>query len=392
MISKKIFSCHLLVALISVALSLVFLSVGRSLVSNLFGISENFYLKYYYDLFNGENAEKKSYNVPDSLVIVNLQYYRSRLDIARIIELVHSNNPSCIGLDVFFPNNPDINEEVNNRLVSAINKAQAKLVVPCNYSTDGSRTVYTELPFFFNLPGLDSLTYASPLANDFFDYYEFDDSSIPYKDSLTLIRPRMGIELVKHSNSKLRRYDKEYYINYTKKDLSQIIINDTSEIRTSTIRDKIVLIGDMSEIKDMTRLPFRFGKKKEISGVEDLAYSIISIRQNTPDSIDGKMRCIGFQELPMTISLFLAMVLSFLFCFIRGKLSDYKIECHKNGKLREIVVVLLNPIIIILAEIAVILICFTFTYWTHFIPDLFVSMVAIALVSISMELTESILR
>ena len=116
-------------ALISVIMSTLLLLLGRGVVGELFGINENFYLKYYYDIVNGKDADGRVFTVPDSLTIINLQNYRNRYDIARILEKVYDYNPRVIGLDVFFNSNPDIQEDVNLELINALRKVQDKIVI-----------------------------------------------------------------------------------------------------------------------------------------------------------------------------------------------------------------------------------------------------------------------
>ena len=374
-------------AVIAVMFSFVLLLMGRGLVGNLIGVNENFYLKYYYDIVNFDGVEGRVNAIPDSLVIFNLQKYRNRQDIAQILDKVYSYNPSVIGLDVFFTDNPDIQDSVNQDLISVLRKVQDKLLVPCNYCSDSQGVVYTKYPFFHNQDGLDGITYVSPLAHDFYGYYDIDDSSINNRNQDSPVLPRMGYEVARRSGMSLRKYNRDFYINYSKKSLPQVILEDSTEIRQSTIEGQIVLIGDMSEIKDMTRLPFRFGDKEEISGIEDIAYSVMSLLENAYLQGGDRSRFIGFRDWPKWISLLLAFAIAVAFCLIHDYYNQHKEKSIGKGKASAIVSTLLQPFLFIAAEGLVVAICYLITFITGSIPDLFISMIAIALVGISNDLT-----
>lgn len=389
-IAKKTILKLLCSAFISVALSLFLLVFGRSVVGNFIGVNENFYLKYYYDIMNGEDAEKRVFTVPDSITIFNLQNYRNRHDIATILSKIYDLSPRIIGLDVFFKQNPDISNETNKELIYALTKVQSKLVVPCNYYSTPDGLIGTNYPFFYSTDGLEKITYASPVSHDFYSYYKYDDSSISNKDAKAPVLPRMSIEIARQANIDIEEYDSEFYVNYSKKDFSQIILDDTLDIRLSNIKDRIILIGDMSEIKDMTRLPFNFGKQQEISGIEDIAYSLISIKKNRNLTIEQQARYKGFQDWSPIASIILSFLLSLIFVRLQQKYKMFKDDALNKKRSFAIIAYLLLPIIFILAEMVVVLICYAITYFTNTIPDLFISMVTIALITLSIDITNII--
>lgn len=379
-------------ALIAVIMSTLLLLLGRGVVGELFGINENFYLKYYYDIVNGKDADGRVFTVPDSLTIINLQNYRNRYDIARILEKVYDYNPRVIGLDVFFNSNPDIQEDVNLELINVLRKVQDKIVIPCNYSTDEKGVISTVYPFFYNEEGLEELVYASPVSHDFYGYYKYDDSSIKNKDTLSPVLPRMSYAIAQTAGKTLQDYSRNFYINYSKKDLSQIIQNDTSDIRPSVIQDRVVLIGDMSEIKDMTRLPFRFGRKKEISGIEDIAYSFICLTENKRFTAGENMRFRGFTDWPIGVNVILSFILAFVFSFFHRRYKRGIVISLRNKKSNAFVLTLFQPLLFLLAEALTIVVCFFITFYTNALPDLFLSMITIGCVSVSVDLSEILIH
>ena len=387
-ISKIANSCYfryLSASIVAVVFSSVFLLLGRNVVGEFVGLNENFYLKYYYNILNHEFFLGRSYNVPDSIVIVNIQKYRNRKDFARILEKVYNLNPRVIGVDIFFRRNPDVIDTVNDRLIRTIKKVGDKTIFPCNYSTNADGVIYTEYPFFKNIEGVDNIIYASPLAHEFYGYYKFDDSSIINKSSDSPVLPTMSMAIAQQSKMSVVNTSVDFYVNYTKKDFSQIIIDDTMDLRLSRIQDKIVLIGDMSEIKDMTVLPFRFGNKRDISGIENIAYSLINLIQYDRASLDCPMRFIGFKDWPQVYSIILSFILVLISCIIINWYNDKKEKMLINNKLRASFFVLLYPGVFIIVEFIIVVLNYAITYMTNTIPDLFLCMVSLAVIGVSNE-------
>lgn len=379
---------YILSAAISVTLGALLLLLGRSIVGNIIGVSENFYLKYYYDILNTKNFDKWNYTIPDSLTIINIQNYSNRHDLATILNKVYEMNPKVIGLDCFFGNNPDVRDNANSDLVSVIKKVQDKLVVPCYYSLDSLGKVHTVYPFFHNMTGIENLTYASPLAHEFYGYYTIDDSSIKNKCQEDSILHRMSIEIARKSKMEMMDYNGNFYVNYCKKDFAQIICSDTLDIRPSMIQDYVVLIGDMSDIKDMTKLPFRFGEKDALSGIEDIAYSLICILNQSTETLDARMRMKGFTDCSPFFNYIISFILAIFFSVFQSFYASFKKRQEKKGRCFVVFALVLQPLTFIVTEIIIVCISYIYTYFTNQLPDLFFGMVVIALVSISMEITK----
>lgn len=381
----------LVAAVIAVAFSFFFLKLGRGPVSNLFGVDENFYLKYYYDIVNYGDVGNDA--IPDSLKIIDIHHYRNRHDIARILDRVYECDPSVIGLDVFFPKNSDIKDSVNHELIHILKKVQNKLVVPVNYNN--GCVIY---PFFSDDKDLCSISYASPIANDFFKHYNSDDISIVNSDSLSHQRMSSIItQLSKKPIQKHVRDNKKFYVNYCKKNLNAVIINDTSDISIPGIKNRIVLIGDLTDIKDMATLPFHFGGNKEISGIEDIAYSIISLCKNELQSfdifhrVDSRMRLKSFTDWSVKESILVSVFLAFLFSLLHRKYSHLIKQSFEENRIKTSLLILAQPLWFIILEFMIVVLFYTITYFTNTIPDLLMSLIAMACVSTSNKLSGIIL-
>ena len=274
---------HFVIGFAATMIAWGFLFPGEKLASKLFGIEEDFYLKYFYSIINYPDVDFYNYDKTlDYVKIVDLHNYRNRRDQSIILEKIYDYKPRIIGVDVFYDDNPDLNDSVNSMLKKTVNRIKDKTVFICTYKNidENSKIVETIYPFFYSSSNKDSFFMASSRMSGFFDYYQSNDSSILNKTTSSPVLPRICYAIVKHSGLKMNDYDgKDFYINYSKKNPSEFIISDTSEIHKDNIEDKIVLVGDLAETKDLYKLPIKFGKQDFISGVEDIAYRIISLIQ-----------------------------------------------------------------------------------------------------------------
>lgn len=382
-LSKYCFAAGLIATLLSGLLLLM----GRHTVGFFIGVNENFYLKYYYDFINSTPVRNTTF--PNSLTIVDVSKYHNRKDVARIIDLVYENNPLVIGVDIFFRDNPDIKEDVNDELLDVIYKTKDKTVFVLNLTTTDKGGAYINYPFWEDGNNSYGITYASPAGLGFYDKYSrFDNTRYINLDNTQV--PRFSYEVVRKSGKAVRNYKSDFYVNYSRKDLIAKTIDDTIQIIPYTIENKIVIIGDLSDQQDMSVLPFRFGDKirNEISGIENNAYSILSLIEDNRSNIT-KRKYYGFQEFNILFSILISILLASFFSMITVKISDIKKQYEKS-KSKSIIITLLQPLLLIIIEFLVVLMFYAITFFSNKIPDLFLSMISIALVGISVELTNII--
>lgn len=380
------FKKEILATVIAMIFSSLLLLLGKKIVGMIIGVEENFYLKYYYNIVNGENAGSSS--IPDYLTIVDVKKYSNRQDVAKILKKVYNYQPQIIGLDVFFYDNPDIKEEVNQELISVLRDVSEKTVVICNHKTDEKGDISLQYPFFKD--SVNNLIYTSPLVQSFYNQFIEKDTIIKL--------PRFSFEVARRSQMPIRENFNDIYVNYSTKNLLTRTECDSNALTYNNIHNKIVLIGNTSEMKDLVRLPFRFGSKKVISGIEDHAYSLISIINADTSSSNYSKRFEGLKELPNIFSLLMTAFITFVFCYICNKYNRWKKNTLKNvigvskSKFKGCIVIILHPMIFIGYEVLITLLCYLFTNITLWIPNLFLSMVSIAVVGVSIELTNQICK
>lgn len=378
----------LLSSLLPVALSYLLLLLGENTIGKLIGIEKDFYLKYYYGWANFVGTNKSI--IPDSLVIIDIQNYRSRADLTNILIKVYECDPKVIGLDVFLGENKDIKNETNDTLIDVIRKVQDRLVVPCIYSTNKNRMIETVYPFFCS-DSLKKITYSSPISQNVFDPYVLLDSSlISNRDLNSDVLPRMSY-VVASRFGRLRNTNEKFYINYIRKNLEQWTISDSSKISIDKIKGKIVLIGNRLDIKDQEKLPFYFGNSSSsISGVDNIAYSVISLI-NHDDSFlknhDAK-RFKAFKELNRIWNFILTITAVVIYGILRNSLNNKKKRYKESNasKVKLGFMVLASPFIFIGFESTLVLFGFMLTSYFFIIPKLLAAMASIAFLSTSLEL------
>ena len=382
---------HFVVAFFAVILSATFLFPGEKLASKMFGIEENFYLKYFYSILNCPDIDEKIFDeaLVKSIAIVDIENYRNRSDQAIILRKIYDCNPRVIGVDVFYGNNPDINDSVNTRFIKTVDEIKDKTVFVCAYKNekDSIKTVY---PFFYASSKIkkEKLIIASPLMSDFFDCYQSNDSIIQHKISSLPNLPKICDAVVEHSGMKKKSYDGEFYVNYLKKNLDEIIIQDTSQIIEENIQNKIVLVGSIKEMKDLYKLPFRFGSQEYISGVEDIAYRIITL--SSIGSI--RVRSEGFVEWGICTSILLAFVVAILFSIFHEWFAKRKNDAKEFCKIKGAVLIILQPLIFLLVEGLIVCTSYFYTYVTNEIPNLLLCIISIALIGWSLELVNHFIK
>ena len=370
-------------SLIAIVLTLVFFIPGRKTASGITGIEENVYMRYYYGLFNqSKDGGKKP--VYDPIILFSIHNYHNRQDLSRVLEKIYDCNPAVIGIDVFFSNNPDIDEDINDELIRVMKKIQNKVVLPCSYTPDSLRTIY---PFFYSVEGLQSITYASPISHDFFGHYEIDDSYLEKIDKDDVLRS-MDLVIAEKSGYPLESYKDDFYINYVIKNIIEKY--DTTQITVDDFENQIVIVGDLGDIRDVQQMPFYFGGRNKIIGVEDITYSVICWLKSSTNELDAKMAGTGFQKYPSYLSWLCAAIFALLYAFVDDLLKKRIIQ--KANRVKRITLIILKPILLIVIELLIVLFFYIVTFITNYIPDFFVSMIAVVMAGIANDISNVLIR
>lgn len=360
----------LLLFLVALLSSLVGLGLvefgGRKLASNVVGVEENFYLKYYYSYHNhwllnrrkhsdNKNTKRAFPKSDTRLRIYDVSTCRTRADVAKVLLALDSLGAKSIALDIFYSDNPDVKDSLNDILVAAIDSIRPKLIIP---SFNGN------YPFFYDQ--IDSIKYVSPLRHNYFDDMKTADSL-------------MSVAIAKHFLGKEDLGIKEgMKVNYLSKQFR--ILDNTSDL-SRLVKGKIVLVGDLSDSKDFISTPFMIENyNQNFPGVMNIAYTVNTML-NTGNEHDDDIQ--KYANYPLQgISNWFTLLLAFILCFIYALIYDFistdrKLALVSHGR----IVLLLQSSIFLLFEFLVVIVCFLFTRYLNVIPDVIAFLTSVVCVT-----------
>ncbi len=371
-ILKKI----LFIALPAFTVGAVIIAVfGRGVAAKISGFDENFYLKYYYSLTN--RAKHKTQDAREAITIFDISKYQSRTDIARIIDSLVAYSPKVIGIDVFFINNPDINDSINNSLIKSLRKAQGTLVVPYIEK-------HTSLLDNYDIQLLSGI----PQDNTCFGIYNY---KVKFKDSPE--KEKMPVTIAKKYLGKENFPDEDILINYVSKDF--LCISDIDEISfyKDKIKDGVVLIGDVYDIKDIKDFPFsiaQIGNASAVSstlpGIGNIAYivnTLISINTSGDAESYSPKANAPLKYLPYWFNILISFILTAIYLFLYDRLCKFG---SKESKLSKYFFIIAKPILLIFYMIIVTALAFCITSTINYIPDLLLFLSGSFLIETSYDL------
>jgi CHASE2 domain-containing sensor protein len=278
-------------AILSLALSWIFYII---LDINVFDYlskqdSEADVMNYYYSIENSASGEEDivSYNFDDEIVIFDLESAKSRTTIADAIKKIETCHPKAVVLDIIFPKISETDSATDSYLSSVI--ASYKNIYAATRIADNQ----LERSFFAKetrIPeGLVNYTpYYRPqeiLNGDTLQYMEYKVVGITGKPN----EARM--------------------VNYTDKKFNTIQISQP--FIPEDIENKIVLVGDLHDLRDAHDMPFPIGGKWRVSGTVLLAYALSTVIHDS-----------WIVRWPGYVSAIIAALLTFLFTFFSYKMNE----------------------------------------------------------------------
>ncbi|MBQ7273312.1 MAG: CHASE2 domain-containing protein [Bacteroidales bacterium] len=306
-----------------------------------------------------ENTRNSGAFIQDNLVVISCHEENDRDSlvrerIARVIDKASSFSPAVIGLDIRFKGRHNVEED--DFLEEVVSRNRDRLVLARFLEDEENRSFfdtdennlqfgYTNIGDFYFNPSNKEPSFAEVILSE---AGMLDSSFIPEHKILDF-----------SSLGALESYDADTFLNLSAED---------TEI---AVYDKIVLIGDMEDEKDIVQLPFRVNGKDWMPGMEYHVYCINSMRKDGPNFRNS-----------ILANLIFSIVLTFVYSLIVGALTTY-VNTRKDSvdKRKYRVLVFLKPIVlsIIWALIPFLMIRFV-PLWMRLAPNLVLAMISVSLI------------
>ncbi len=242
----------------------------------------------------------------DKIVICDLDGINSRDSIAKVFEMLESFSPKVIGCDIIFPKSSGIGSESTGKLKGVVESFD-NVVTAVRVVQDGMGE------YFY-------------MEESIFEDNKMGNIHV-YPNGIYIKEFACGDSVYKNFSSVVAEYVKgdvayplqEFAIDYSNKQYDVVTVGQLSEKR---IKDKIVLVGDLSDFRDYIDLDFPvtdhryFEREKVFYRVPGLylhAYAISSI-------LDNNWIRIASDDL----SILIGFVFTFLLCLIRELLRRKK--------------------------------------------------------------------
>lgn len=250
--------------------------------------------------FHIENSSSKVSDANQEIILFDISGCYSRSEIAGGIERLCANGARVVALDVIFGGLGSDPTE-SDSLLNVIGRCRERIVSACRAvpTTEGFNIESSFYTYLF--PCTEACV---NVENDVVRHYSrdlsFGDTTLP---SFVSVIARMA---------KIERCDKikqKELINYKKLTFERIHITDS--IRRDDVEGKIVLVGDLEDLRDFHDVPVEFEGTRRISGTIIHAYALSSI---------PKARHIV--QMGATPAVIIGFVISLLFCVLCCQVTE----------------------------------------------------------------------
>lgn len=345
-----------------------YLSEDSLLVSLVDSFKGDWYINTFFSFVNLNNP-----TAPDdsAIQIVDLKdSFVSRNDIAYVLEKVSSLHPRLICVDFIFRQSTSYDSAQNASLVECVNriKKESPLVFVGYKGLSNSVT-----KSFF----ADSLNLELALT-DFIGFSKYT----PYVDNM----PRISAFIAQQLEADLSSLPSSMVVNYRNKEFASVPVRDKDDvdyfISETLIKNKIVIIGQKDTTDDLLTTPFLINGRKQIAGIEEIAFEVSSILSyfNGTDNTT----CKPYLHMSWKWSIILYISLFSIYILILHII-------HFLLK-REILNLLVKPILLLAIEIGLVCICFQITLHTCQIPNVVLFATSLLFVDFAYELSHYFIK
>ena len=375
---KKIFWSWLWTLALSLIIVLIIVIVSRisedSLIVNMIGtFNKEWYLDTFFSVNNASDIDDKIDDVDDVVIVDLVDSFSSRKDIANVIKTVSLYKPKVICVDFTFAKSESYDKgqtEMLWKTISAIKDTIAIVFVDYKGISKSFRKNYM----------IDSLDLEYGLCdfdfNDFYMYRKLIYDSIP--NISALVAQKAGVNL--------NFLPEPMVINFRNKEIVQNAVEDSahmlSVITPEYVKNKIVFIGQCSNPNDIYKTPFTINGKKQISGIEEIAFEVTSLISILDDRNNKHRHPYIYMSITCNIFLFVGLF-TIYFLFLEGiywllktmavirrpKLLNKKMYDVGSFLINKVVVFIIKSFLLLLVEWILFKICFFITASIFYIPN-----------------------
>lgn len=224
--------------------------------------------------------------VDSELVIVDLDGCSSRAEIAATINDINSCSPKSLAVDVIFGKASSVSPREDSLLVDALADSP-NLILAQRIAGKG-----VERSFFADVLECTEgdVTLGNGIVRCIPAAWEMDGERIP--SFISRISAMMGRRSVEDNE----------LVNYSLETLPAVPAKAVIQSQ-DYIKGKMILLGDMGDLRDLHDTPVVFDGEARTSGLNIIALSLNTLRPGN-----------GFRNAPMWIEIFLGIILTYLFC------------------------------------------------------------------------------
>ena len=250
-------------------------------------------INYFYSIENIDNSGKGD----TTIVLVDLTGIRSRTEIGEVITRIAACKPQKIALDIIFPPGASDNQEENARLEQIIATA-GNVVTACRIvpSEDPFYPTKIEHSFFIHSAKIPYGATNSMMSKLIYSYI-IDDDTIPSFPAVIA--------------GKTEADNRQRYVNYSNKQF--LILNATEDFFEDDFKNKLVILGDLSDSRDYHDIPFILNGSRRVSGSLLTAYVVSTMLKDN-----------GIVKINDTICLIVAALLIYVFAFFYSRVTEKK--------------------------------------------------------------------
>ena len=252
-----------------------------------------------------ENNSKEITDANMDVVLFDLSGCYSRTEIAAAVQKLYDSGAKVIALDVIFGNSMAQGKEANDSLMNVMARCHDRIVSACR-AVPTVEGFNFESSYFVGVAGCREacVNMENDVVRTFGPKLCFGDTCLP-----SFVDVICQMAYPDQYSAFEKRANEEELINYRRIVFNRIHIYD--EFYGEDVDGKVVLIGDLEDLRDFHSVPVDIDGSNRISGTIIHAYALSTITKN---------RMINLMS--DAFGLVIGLLVSFLFCVLCCQVSE----------------------------------------------------------------------